>query len=182
MRIGLVRHYKVKHGFPRGFLSPDELMTWFRDYDESDVEMTGTDLQGINWSRCYVSSMDRAVKTARHLYEGPIEITESLREVSYPNLHQLSKRRQHLLVWILLIRLSWYVMPGIYPEGRAAARRRAADVVDEILTQGDGDVLVVSHAALMMELRKELRRRGYRGPQFGTAANGRLYVFEPQGG
>ncbi|MEK8128067.1 histidine phosphatase family protein [Paenibacillus filicis] len=183
MRIGLVRHYKVKHSFPKaGFLSPDELTAWFQAYDASDVEMVRTELKGIEWSRCYASNMDRAVKSAKHLYPGPIKVTERLREVAYPDFGHISKRRLHIVAWVLLVRLAWYFSPRVYPEGRAEVRKRAASVLDEIIAQGDGDVLIVSHAALMMELRKELLRRGYSGPRFGTATNGKLYVFEPRGG
>jgi hypothetical protein len=38
--------------------------------------------------------------------------------------------------------------------------------------------LIVSHAGMMFYLRKELLRRGFYGPKFGIADNGRLYVFE----
>jgi len=40
------------------------------------------------------------------------------------------------------------------------------------------DTLVVSHAGVMLYLRKELLRRGFRGPSFRLAEPGRLYVLE----
>ncbi|SDE29421.1 Histidine phosphatase superfamily (branch 1) [Paenibacillus sp. UNCCL117] len=182
MRIGLVRHYKVKHEFPtHGILSPQELKAWFEAYDASDVELETTELRGMVWARCYASSMERAVKSARHLFAGPIEVTERLREVPYPDFGKISQRRLPFLLWAVLVRLCWYAAPRVYPESRADVRRRAASMLDDILAGDEENVLIVSHAALMMELRRELLRRGYSGPRFGTAANGKLYVFEPGG-
>ncbi|WP_269082515.1 hypothetical protein [Aneurinibacillus tyrosinisolvens] len=39
-------------------------------------------------------------------------------------------------------------------------------------------MLIVSHAALMMFMEKELLKRGFTGPKVKTAENGKLYLFE----
>jgi broad specificity phosphatase PhoE len=55
------------------------------------------------------------------------------------------------------------------------ARMRA--VAEELSAPG-ADTLVVSHAGVMMFLRRELLRRGFTGPAFRLPENGRLYLFE----
>ena len=49
---------------------------------------------------------------------------------------------------------------------------------DEILSHGDESILVVSHAMVMIQMRRELLRRGFRGPSFGIPAHGVLHLFE----
>ena len=50
----------------------------------------------------------------------------------------------------------------------------------EMIDSHQEDLLVVSHAGMMLYLRKELLRRGFCGPKFGMAEHARLYVFERQ--
>ena len=52
--------------------------------------------------------------------------------------------------------------------------RSVADLV-ESQTQ---DLLLVSHAGMMLFLRKELLRRGFRGPRIGIADHARVYEFQ----
>ncbi len=56
--------------------------------------------------------------------------------------------------------------------------QKLGGVLDRILAQGDEEVLIVSHAARMIFLQKELRKRGFTGDKFGTSKNGKLYQFE----
>jgi hypothetical protein len=51
-------------------------------------------------------------------------------------------------------------------------------VLDEILNQGEEDVLIVSLGALMMFMRKEMLKRGFEGPKIKRPENGKLYLFE----
>ncbi|WP_063915596.1 histidine phosphatase family protein [Paenibacillus elgii] len=177
MKVGLVRHYKVKKDYPSQFLiSARELDQWFAEYDESDIELGRTDLGGIEWNRCYASDMSRAVHTAEHIYEGEITQWKMLREVPPPSFR--TKVRLPLMVWAILIKTSWFTAPRSMPESMADIRKRADAVLDEIFRQDDGNVLIVSHAALMMTMRKALLARGFRGPKFGTPENGKLYLFE----
>jgi len=52
---------------------------------------------------------------------------------------------------------------------------RAKEIIDEIESTPYSNVLVTSHGAFMTVLRRELRRRGYKGKYF---FNGKLYLFE----
>lgn len=55
--------------------------------------------------------------------------------------------------------------------------QRVRQVADLIESPG-GDILLVSHAGMMVYLRAELLRRGFQGLKFHMADHGRLYVFE----
>lgn len=108
MKIGLVRHYKVKKGFPeKRWLTYGELAQWFREYDESDIEEEATDLQGIQWGKCYSSDLPRASRTAKAIYEGPIACTDELREIPLP--HFKLQMRLPFLCWAIIVRLSAYL-------------------------------------------------------------------------
>jgi broad specificity phosphatase PhoE len=63
-------------------------------------------------------------------------------------------------------------------ESKADGIKRIQAVMDEILSQSEEDVLIVSHGALMMFMRKELLKRGFKGPRLKTPENGKLYIFE----
>ncbi|AFC33603.1 hypothetical protein PM3016_7012 [Paenibacillus mucilaginosus 3016] len=183
MKIGLVRHFKVKRGLPaKGWMSGEELTRWFTEYDQSEVEIGTTEMNGIQWQRCYASDMPRARITAQTIHSGPIRYMEGLREIPYPAFERISQRRLPIIGWLLWMRAAWLLGHGAFQESRAGVRARAARVVDEITAEGDGvNILLVGHAAFMQELSRELRRRGFKGPRFRRAANGQLYLFERQG-
>jgi hypothetical protein len=87
MRIGLVRHFKVKQDMPEQlWVSPSELQAWLDAYDQAEVEIKETDLGGIEWKVCYTSTMPRAVTTAQSIYKGQnaITFTDRLVEVTEP--------------------------------------------------------------------------------------------------
>lgn len=179
MKVGLVRHFKVSKGLPnKMMINPDELTQWFQEYDLSGVEDGKTDLRDIHWNRCYSSDMPRAVKTAEAIYTGKIVKMQELREIQYPYFKLISKRKLPFLLWAFLAKAAWKINHKSFPERKYHVRKRIAAALDQILLPSKDNVLIVSHAALMMEMRKELLRRGFTGPKFRTAANGRLYVFE----
>jgi len=48
VKIGLVRHFKVNHAFPKKwFLSKAEIEAWFEDYARAEVLITEMDLGGV---------------------------------------------------------------------------------------------------------------------------------------
>ncbi|WP_240675956.1 histidine phosphatase family protein [Ammoniphilus sp. CFH 90114] len=179
MKIGLVRHFKVLKGLPeKRTLSPEELTQWFIDYDCSAVETTTTLLGDTEWKICYSSPMPRAITTAQTIYSGNIIENNDLREIDYPVFHEIWQGRLPFLVWAMLVRFSWYVKHRAYKETKADVHKRISSFLDYLEQQPEQEVLLVAHAALMFEFRKELRKRGFKGPQFRTAENGKLYVFE----
>ncbi|WP_052738014.1 hypothetical protein [Bacillus sp. SA1-12] len=59
MKIGLIRHLKVKKSYPKSILTQELLFQWLQEYDSSDVEDKEINLGQIKWDRCYSSDMIR---------------------------------------------------------------------------------------------------------------------------
>ncbi|WP_057914904.1 histidine phosphatase family protein [Peribacillus muralis] len=176
MKIGLVRHFKVAQEFPTGkSVTADDMSQWFLDYDAADIILGTTLIGKEEWQACYCSDMSRAVKTAEHIYPGTVQLMEELREIPSPPLQ--GRLKLPFILWAIWIRCCSVMNKQTRAEIKHA-KRRINKVLDEILAKGERDVLIVSHAALMVYMRKELMRRGFGGPRFKIASNGRLYVFE----
>jgi len=174
MKIGLVRHYKVNKEYPsKKWLTKEEVIQWFHEYDTAEIEYGETDLMNITWKQCYSSDLPRAVKTSEKIYQGPITQLKELREIPLPTFKLNVKLP--FLVWGILIKLSWLFNPKVKKDIKKTEERIAL-FLDQVL-QGEKDTLIVSHAALMKYLRKELLKRGYEGPKYSTPDNGRLYLF-----
>jgi broad specificity phosphatase PhoE len=178
MKIGLVRHLKVKLGYPyRTLLTPDELGRWFDDYDASDIEDGEVDLGSVEWKRCFTSDLSRAENTAVQIYNGKIIKTKQLREIrAYPIFKK--NIRLPFLVWAVLVRVAWLLNHKSQLDSITDVKKRIEAFIDEILLQSEEDVLIVSHGALMIYMRKELLKRGFKGPKFTSPANGKLYIYE----
>jgi len=175
VRIGLVRHFKVKHAYPKGGrISAKEISDWFRVYDQADIEIMNADLGGIQWEHCYASDMPRASRTAEIIYDGGITPMKELRELPPPQFRTGAKLP--FIAWAVLIRVSWLFNRQTREDIRMA-KIRINKVLDQIAKEKEQDVLIVSHAALMLYMRKELLKRGFSGPKFQVAENGKLYVF-----
>lgn len=174
MRIGLVRHFKVKIELPdKAFITRDELSTWLNEYDKADIEYGQVDLCGVSWKRCYSSDLPRALKTAENIYDGEITTLQGLREFN-PMLLFSRNYKLPFLLWAVLPRIKQLV------SNRCTAnyKKQIASCLDEILSKSDEDVLIVSHGFTMIFLKKELKKRGFRGVDFKHPANGKLYIFE----
>ncbi|WP_309119594.1 histidine phosphatase family protein [Paenibacillus sp.] len=177
MIVGLVRHYPVDLPYPRKRLvSGDEAAAWFAAYDEAPIVPGRTDLRGIAWERCVSSDLPRAVRTAELLFPEPgrIETRAELREIPLPGLS--GKLRLPFWWWAVWARLTWKLDRAAREE-MASAERRVRAVLDEAMSRPERSVLIVSHGALMYEMKKELAKRGFLGPRFAYPRNGELYVF-----
>jgi broad specificity phosphatase PhoE len=173
MKIGLVRHFKVKHDYPKKFLvGYDEIVRWFDHYNVADIEPRDVGPCGVTWEKCYASSLPRALQTARCLFSGDVIPRDDLTEL---NLLPLMNNypRLPLLLWALLLRRKFR---SSNPITDAFAAKMGA-FVDELLRADEGNVLVASHGFVMMFLQKELLRRGFTGERFNTPAHGKIYVF-----
>jgi broad specificity phosphatase PhoE len=179
VKVGLVRHFRVRISLPRTTLGTQaDLMRWFDKFDAAEVEEGTVDLAGIPWDRCYSSDLPRAVKTAESIYPGEIVQLETLREVRpYP----VSTRRDFRLplgLWSGLARLAFAVSHPSQLESKADFEKRIKSACDRILSGGEENILVVSHGMVMIQMRRELLSRGFRGSRFGIPAHGTLYIFE----
>lgn len=179
MRVGLVRHFKVKKDIPKQLLiSQSEVLRWFEEYDHADIEEGTVDLGNIDWKRCYASKLDRAVRTAHIIYPGNVEKRKELREIQ---IYPFFKRDVKLpfLLWAVLVRMALLLDHKSQLERKTDVNMRIQKVLDEVLSHEE-DVLIVGHGALMIFMRKELLRRGFRGPNLKTPKNGKLYLFEKE--
>ena len=176
MKIGLVRHFKVKQKIPKGFLIKYEaVLDWYQQYDNADIAYNTVDLRGINWQICYASPMSRAHKTAQHIYKDEIQLHDDLREVSVLSL--MNKNRSlPLIIWAILIKRKTLSVNSI----TETVKEKLVDFIDNILLKEEKEILIVSHGFIMMLLQKELMARGFNGEKFNNPSNGKLYIFEKE--
>ena len=64
MRIGLLRHFKVKCPHKK-MMTSAEFREWSEKYEVSKVIVKPVEMDGIEWDICYVSNMPRAITTAK---------------------------------------------------------------------------------------------------------------------
>ncbi len=177
MRIGLIRHFQVVQPLPRGWLNAEHLDQWRMKYDDSDVITGSLDLSAAPWRRCLSSDLKRALVTAQAAFtSSPIEPLPLLREAE---ILKFGTGRLMLPAWVWrwTLRLAWLTSHPSQRAARDGFLNRVREVAD-LLAAAEEDTLVVSHAGMMMFLRKELLKRGFQGPKFRIAENARLYVFE----
>lgn len=177
MRIGLVRHYKVLKDLPKGksLYTGEDVSNWFREYDLTDIEYAEEPIDVQGWDCCYASTLPRALNTAKHIYSGKIIERDELREIVPPIFK--TKMKLPFIGWGILVRFS-HIFNQETRREIAKSREKVKLILDEIEAGDSKEVLIVSHAALMVYIRKELISRGYIGPKFSIANNGELYVFE----
>ncbi|RZA03610.1 MAG: phosphoglycerate mutase [Sphingobacteriaceae bacterium] len=175
MKIGLVRHFKVNHPFPRKMLlTRSEVVQWFAAYDSTEnIEYKTVDLHNINWKRCYSSTMTRAVNTANYIYSDEVFKIDELKELDI--LHRLSSRiKLPFLVWGIIVRIKSFLSNKDTDE----FRNRIIAFVDKLIEDNESDTLIVSHWFVMRVIRQELIKRGLSGGKFKSNEYGTLYVYE----
>lgn len=173
MKIGLVRHFKVNHPFPKKwFISHPELVTWFDEYDKAELQPRKVELEE-DWHRCFTSPATRARKTAHHIYPGDSTEVDALLEADL--LPLLNKDiRLPMLAWATIARIAF----SLSNEGSKEFKARISDFVDTLLTHQDQNVLIVSHRLVMTYLQAELRKRGFEGNGFTSPDYGKVYIYE----
>lgn len=175
MKIGLVRHFKVDLK-RNSFMSSKTYNEYMKKYEETRV-IPNELVIDKNWDKCYCSSMERAIITAKTIYHGDIIITNKLVEISF-TARINTKLPLPYYFWTFINRIAWFRNHISQPEGRTKTLKRLNEIVDEILQQKDKNILIVSHAGALYEIRKILRRKGFKGHNFIKARNGKLYVME----
>ncbi|SHJ32546.1 histidine phosphatase family protein [Propionispora hippei] len=181
MKIGLVRHFEVAHQPSSNLklMTPTQLKEWLHEYELSDVKDCLLEPDKGIWETCYSSDLPRAIKTAQKLFAGEIIETKALRELPiFPPTNINFKLP--VVLWLFLGRIAWMLSHKSQVESKAMLKERVKYIVDEIILKNDQDILIVSHGFLMIFLRKELLKQGFRGPNFKKAVNGEIYVFEQE--
>ncbi len=175
MRIGLVRHFKVDLKKNR-FMTSKQYNEYMKKYDVSEV-IPNELVIDEEWDTCYCSSMSRAITTAKTIYHGETIITEKLVEIPASALLNMRIPIPYH-VWALLHRFAWIRNHTSQPEGRKLTLKRINEIIDIILSEKSENILIVSHAGTLYEIKKILRQRGFVGEKFLKARNGKLYIFQ----
>lgn len=122
------------------------------------------------------SDSARTLTTAKALFTGLIEPTHLLREADFAQF-QTGNLKLPMLLWVWILRFTWVTGHRSQRQLRDDFRHRMLASADE-LERRSGDVLVVSHAGMIMHLSAELRRRGFDGPKLRIPQNSKLYLYE----
>jgi len=176
MRIGLVRHFPVEQQFPGGWKTASELQQWRQQYDASPIISGPANLGSYKWPKCMSSDVERAIVTAKALFEGPVEQTMLLREPDFATFGT-GGLRLPVGLWRWVLRLAWATGHKSQRTCRDDFRRRVKSAAD-LLESRATDILVVSHAGMMAYLSEEIRRRGFTGPKLRIAQHAKLYLYE----
>lgn len=179
MKIGLVRHFKVDLKRD-SFMTSEKYNEYMSKYEETGI-IPNELVVDQNWNKCYCSSMQRAITTAKTIYHGDVIITDRLVEISFAARINTRLPLPYYF-WTFINRIAWFRDHISQPEGRTKTLKRIDEIINEILEQEDKNILIVSHAGALYEIRKILRRKGFKGHRFIKARNGKLYVMENEGG
>ena len=175
MRIGLIRHFKVNIKKSK-FMTSKQFDEYMKKYDVSDV-IPNELIIDDEWDKCYCSSMSRAITTAKTVYHGETIITDKLVEIPSVALVNIKIPIPYHL-WALLGRFAWIRNHTSQPEGRKATLKRINEIIDIILEKENKNILIVSHAGTLYEIKKILRKKGFKGKKFLKARNGKLYILQ----
>ncbi len=174
MKIGLVRHFKVDLPYPGKILiSADELRDWFSVYETAGLLISEVNTGGIKWKYCFSSPLIRARETAVSVFGNEYITARELSELDILPLLN-SKWKLPLFAWALIMKRK----SESDSEITVKFRDNLNDFLDKIISDYNENTLLVCHGFVMMHLRKELRRRGYKGPYFNSPANAKVYIFE----
>lgn len=178
MKIGLVRHFKVKADYPES-LSSREYVDWLKLYDRLDVKEIEVDLREIDWNKCYSSSLPRAYKTARTIYDGEITRSDKIVEVNLKFRENVEGLRS-VVDWGEFSTDSWGRSTGVSGEDLEDTIARVNEFLDKLEreTKKEDNVLIVCHELVMTVLEMELKKRGFSGESTDKASNGELFLLE----
>jgi broad specificity phosphatase PhoE len=179
LRVGLLRHFPVVEPLPAGWKTAADLQAWLKRYDQAETPVGKFDLGGVDWQACLSSDSSRAWVTAQAVFRGEIAQTASLREADFAPF-RTGNLRLPVGVWKWVLRFAWLTGHRSQRACRDDFRRRVSAVADQ-LSVADRDTLVVSHAGMMAYLSRELRRRGFVGPQLRIAKHAVAYVYVKPG-
>ncbi|KJS83388.1 MAG: hypothetical protein JM58_12795 [Peptococcaceae bacterium BICA1-8] len=177
MKIGLVRHFEVDLPMKKR-LSSSEFDELVKLYDLSKIRLGKSTISRVKeWDKCYCSDLPRAVETAKHIFQGDIYITVLLREVPLVSIINTNFKLSYVF-WLTFGRLGWLFAHKSQPESKSETETRVDKFISEIETQGNLNILIVSHGFIMRLIKDKLRKRGFKGEGFTRAEHGKLYVFE----
>ena len=177
MKVGLLRHFRVNKQLPKErLIAQADLLKWFEEVEEAEVDPAPVEFAEVEFKKCYASDLPRALNTATHVFPGEVIPTPQLREVKLYPLFRWNMRLP-LLMWAVLTKAAFTTSHKSQLESPARLSQRVEAALDQILSNGE-NTLIVSHGLVMVALKKELKRRGFQGPEFRAPLNGKLYLYE----
>ena len=176
MHVGLIRHFPVKKPMPSGWMTAEQLHQWRLDYESSEPIPRQIDTGNFCWKRCLSSDLKRAVVTAQAAFPGEIIQTPLLREIEFLKFNT-GNISLPIWIWQWVFRLAWMTSHQSQRPVRDDFQKRVRAVADMLEAERE-EILVVSHAGMMGSLRKELIKRGFKGPHFQFPDHALLYVYE----
>lgn len=176
MKVGIVRHFKVDYKTSR-IMNSSDFEKYVTNYDNAAVIENKVDLECSEWSKCYCSDLERAIITAKSIYDKELEITDLLREVKMYPVKKIQIRIPSFL-WSISSRIAWKLNHGSQLETATYTRKRAKKFLSKLDLNSDENVLIVSHGFFLITLISELKLLGFKGNIPKKMKNGCLYVIE----
>lgn len=174
MKIGLLRHFKVKLKYPRKpLISYDEVYKWYENYGIADVDVKKVDLRGVDWKKCYASPLHRAAKTTESVYKNEVTVINDLKELDVLPLLK-NKRRMPFLLWGLMLKIKSTQKNEITIE----FENKISAFLDKMLKENSCDILIISHGFVMTFMQQELKKKGFKGEHFLVPAYNKIYIHE----
>jgi broad specificity phosphatase PhoE len=158
-----------------------EFKEWEQNYNKSDVIKKDVELMGIEWDKCYSSTLIRAIITAKHVYNKEIVHSDLIRETIIDPIFETNLKLPYFF-WGVGGRIAWYFNLKSQEENRNVTQQKAKKFVDMLLNgaekEGNENILIVTHGFFMYSLQKELKKRGFTGKLITSPKNGMLYLYE----
>jgi len=146
-------------------------------YDAGDVEPVEIKIKAEDYPVCFVSSMKRAIETAKMVYTGSFIITDDLVEVKN-GFSFIQKIKLPLLLRNAAGRIAWFLNSKSIPETKQQSKARAKKFISMLLNFTHENTLLVTHGFFIHCLKHELRKNGFKGRVPLYPKNARLYIFE----
>lgn len=167
----LMRHFKVKDKITHK-LSAAEFNSWVEAYDTYDLDYLNIDIPNVE--SIYVSSQNRAIKTAEYL-QVDFEIIDKLQEVDAKAFFSTNKKFSKSF-WLAGGRLLWYLNLSA-TEKRKETIRRATEIICKLEDNESKSMLLISHGLFLKVLTAELKKLGYQGKMDFKPQNAQIYEF-----
>jgi broad specificity phosphatase PhoE len=182
MKIGLIRHFKVNY-HKNFFMTSKEFKEWEEIYNTSDVIRKDVELMGVNWDKCYSSTLIRAITTAQHVYKEDIAKNDLIRETIIDPIFKTDLKLPYWF-WAVSGRIAWFFNHKSQQENKTITKDKAKQFIDLLLDEakkeGTENILIVTHGFFMYSLQKELKKRGFTGKLIYSPKNGILYLYKTE--
>jgi broad specificity phosphatase PhoE len=162
-------------------MTSKQFKQWEENYNNSDVIIKDVKLMGINWDKCYSSTLIRAKITAQYVYKEDVVKSDLIRETI---IDPIFKSNFKLPYWFWGVggRFAWYFNYKSQQENKIITEDKARKFVDKLQEdakrESSENILIVTHGFFMYTLQRELKKRGFIGKFITIPKNGILYLYK----